>query len=100
MVILVGPAQYQADILHGPHDGHRNEWLTARGFHDGPGAIASTHRPNVRVQPTGTFHEPKIRDGPAVRVPSYFQRNSNMKQKTHVCRIASGLLLGHIVAHG
>jgi len=99
MVILVGPAQCQADILHGSNEGHRNEWLTARGFHDGPGAIASTHRPNVRVQPTGRFHEPKIRDGPAVRVSNYFQRNSNKQQKTHVCRIAGRRLLGHTVAH-
>jgi hypothetical protein len=52
MVILIGPAQCQADILHGSNEGHRNEWLTARGFHDGPGANASTHRPNVRVHPT------------------------------------------------
>ena len=88
MVILVGPAQCEADILHGLNEGHRNKWLTARGFHDGPGAIASTHRPNVRVQPTGRFHEPKIRDGPAVRVSNYFQRNSNKQQKTHVHRIA------------
>src|SRR5580692_3025924 len=99
MVILVGPAQCQADILHGSNEGHRNEWLTARGFHDGPGAIASTHRPNVRVQPTGRFHESKIRDGPAVRVSNYFQRNSNKQQKTHVRRIALRLLFATNVAH-
>jgi hypothetical protein len=73
MVILVGPAQCQADILRGSHEALRNVWLTARGFHDGPGANASTHRPNVRVQPTGTSHEPRIRDGPAGRVSRYFR---------------------------
>src|SRR5271165_2318922 len=51
MVILFEPAQCQ---------------LTARGFHDGPGANASTERPDVRVQPTGTSDEagPRVALGP------------------------------------
>jgi hypothetical protein len=53
--------QCQADILHGSHEALRNEWLAARGFHDGPGANASTDRPDVRVQPTGTSHEAEFR---------------------------------------
>jgi hypothetical protein len=61
MVIRVGPAQCQTDLLHGSHESPRNEWLTARGFRDDPGANASARRPNVRVQPTGTFHKTKIR---------------------------------------
>ena len=32
---LVGPAQCQADILHGSYEALRFDWLTARGFHDG-----------------------------------------------------------------
>jgi hypothetical protein len=53
-------AQCRADILHGSHEALRNGWLAARGFHDGPGAKASTDRPDVRVQPTGTSHDARF----------------------------------------